>query len=212
VLHRSGFTLIELVVSVGIILMMVAVSLPAFLNFQRRQDMTNATQQLRDGILDTQNYALAPRADIDGGPEKVAGADYYRIVFYNDGNTAKYEIDEQTRDLSGQTVNTLASGYPTYPTSAYWTPIATRSLPTNISFCRLSDDNLTTTTTPVTADRIKGIVYSISQMGRIVAPSQTGTYTLTIQSGATGKQSAIKVQAETGRIDVAIDTPVVACN
>jgi type II secretory pathway pseudopilin PulG len=56
----KSFTLIELMVTVGIVILIAALSGPA-LNVERnRSNLDAATQQIRDAIAQTQTYALAP--------------------------------------------------------------------------------------------------------------------------------------------------------
>ena len=58
----GGFTLAELLVSIGIIILFTAVLLPAFSGFGRRNELRQTAQFVESKILETRGYALAPRA------------------------------------------------------------------------------------------------------------------------------------------------------
>lgn len=152
-MQRRGFTLIEVIVSLGIIVMMLSVGLPAFTTFQRQQNVTMAAEGIRDAILETYNYALAPRAADEDSAGKPAGADYYRIVFRDDSTPQSIVIMEQS-------LASVGSG-PVEPRSATWgTTLRTIPLPSGVHFCGFSPTNL--------AGGTGGIVYSISKGGKIV--------------------------------------------
>lgn len=196
-MNRSAFTLIELMVSTGIILMMLAVSLPAYLSFQRHQALISSAQIVKDAILEAQNNALAPL------PTKPTGADYYRIVFIRGTNGAddSYEVDEQQNSLVGN-----PSGLPT------WKSIRDGILPHNAGICSVSSPSVVSSKSPLTdpnTDTGSGIFYSISQLGRVVKPISTGTLSIVIYQKGSTDQQKIDLQADTGRIDInQLNTPV----
>lgn len=197
-INPPGFTLIELVISTAVILMVLSVSIPTFVNFQRKQDLLSGAQIVRDLILETQNYALAPRGGESSSTDKATGADLYRIVFITDttGNQlARYQIDEQTnQNKSSPTWQTIRSG----------------NLPQTIKYCAFSPTSLGST--DPTAEPLAGIHYSISQLGRIVRPNQGGALLVTIQQKNDIEQRQVSVQSETGRIDVGIAPNPVSCS
>lgn len=57
-MKKSGFTLIELIVSVGIIVMVTAIFLANYSTANRRTDLTMSSQKLVTDIRLAQNYAL----------------------------------------------------------------------------------------------------------------------------------------------------------
>lgn len=187
-MRRSGFTLIELVISTGIIMLVVASTLPAFLQFQAKQNLVSAAQSVRDMILEAQNYALAPR------PEKPVGGDLYRIVFLT-SDPPGYQIDEYN---------------PTTPDSP-WDTVKIGGLPSGISFCSFSHDELFSGSRRRDVDVNKGIQYSISQLGKIEAPILTVPLEVVIRHKSLAEQERITVGSQTGRVDVELATTPVSC-
>lgn len=176
---RRGFTLIEVIISTAVILMVLAVSLPAFLEFQRRQNLRTGSQLIRDAILETQNYALAPRN------EKTAGADLYRIIFIK-GEPSSYEIDEQTN---------------TDPATPSWRMIKQGGLPYRVLLCEFSNDALVSSQPdPLNDAPTKGITYSISQSGKIIRP--IGMSKIWLRQKTLADQEQVIIQSETGRVDI----------
>lgn len=188
----QGFTLIELIISTAVILMVLAVTLPAFSAFQRKQNLITASQLVRDAILDAQNYALAPRN------EKINGADYYRVVLLPDlaGDSAGFQLEEQT--YNDPVRKTIDSSSPAW--QIIKGPI---QLPYHIRFCS-SVANLPAANLGPTG----GLIYSISQLGKLVMPGVngptplTGTITIPIQQkGSAREVQTLSIQTETNRID-----------
>lgn len=201
----TGFTLIELLISVGVIVMMLALSLPAFSSFQKEQDLLSAAQLLRDAILEANNLALAPRG-AEGGEQSVAslpaqgkvpGADYYRIVFYQDGETAKYEIHEQT--------NTGLTDF----SAINWQSIKTGQLPSTVDYCSFDPADLKGSTNQTLGGN--GIIYSIRQFGRVVKPSELGTFKIVLKHQSFSGRKSVEVRAETGQVNIIDITTPVAC-
>jgi prepilin-type N-terminal cleavage/methylation domain-containing protein len=180
--RRQGFTLIELLVSTSIIVLMLAMSLPSFITFQRRQNLTNAADQVRDAILETNNYALAPRGSGSEG-EKDPGADQYRILFLP-GET--YQIEEQRYDAAN-------------PTLIDWQSLKTSKLSNRLKFCDLPAEIQATSST---LGPDKGIIYSIRQLGKIVHPEIGSTITISLGYEGTRTSKDIIIQRETGQVEV----------
>ncbi len=63
---KRGFTLIELVITVGILALLSSMTLPSLRKYQRQMDAKVAAQELRTSILQAQSYALAPRVSYTG--------------------------------------------------------------------------------------------------------------------------------------------------
>ncbi len=193
--NRAAFTLIELLITVGVIVLMLGMSLPAFTNFQKEQDLITATQIIRDAILETNNYALAPRGDEDPSGGKYSGADYYRIIFYEDSGVARYQIDEQSNsETNFNQVQWLAQ------------PVRSARLPSSIRFCSFEPTALQASDDNPSIDRTGGIIYSIRSLGKIVKPSETGIFTIVIRHIGLATAKVIEVQAETGQVNVSDST------
>ena len=73
--HRSGFTLIELMVTIAIVAIISSVAIPAYSDYVRRGQLPEAFSQLSDYRVkmeqyyqDNRNYGAAACADVAGGP------------------------------------------------------------------------------------------------------------------------------------------------
>lgn len=185
--RRSGFTLFELIISTGVIVVMLAVSLPAFLSFQRRQELLTAAHQIRDGLLEAHNYALAPRgSETSSSEDKPAGADLYRVIFIKANSNASYYIEEQTnQDI----------------TSPMWWLVKQVVLPRSVSYCAYHNDLMSTSLSPSPADRNKGVMYSIKELGRIISPADL-SQPIVLHQKSGREQATITVNRATGRIDI----------
>jgi prepilin-type N-terminal cleavage/methylation domain-containing protein len=104
--RENGFTLVELIVTIGIVVFLMALLFPSFRNYERRNNLEQSAEEVRSAILETKNYAMGPRA----GAKNV---DYYKIVFQQ--GDREYSIVEGSDSGTGTTVRTY-------------------SLPTNIKF------------------------------------------------------------------------------
>ena len=60
--NRKSFTLIEMIVTISILVVIVGASMPALFVQKKRTKLDDATTQLKDAILSTQNFAFAPDA------------------------------------------------------------------------------------------------------------------------------------------------------
>jgi prepilin-type N-terminal cleavage/methylation domain-containing protein len=193
--RRTGFTLIEVIVSVGIIVMMLAISLPAFLEFQKRQNLSLAAESIRDAMLEAYNYSLAPRAADGTSLGKQAGTDLYRISF-SLATPQQYFVEEQTFNGSGTPPNA--------PSTAQWAmKLRSALLPAGVVYCSFTPSTLSA------ADA--GIAYSISKGGRIVdaagkelySSSLTGPLEVVLRHKALPNEvQKIQVLPETGQISI----------
>jgi prepilin-type N-terminal cleavage/methylation domain-containing protein len=62
-MHKNGFTIVEVLLSVVIISMLVGASLPVYESFARRNDLDLAAQNLAQTIRRAQTYARAVSGD-----------------------------------------------------------------------------------------------------------------------------------------------------
>ena len=62
---RSGFTLLELIVTFSILTLLIGTGIPAFRRFGRVAQLDLAADQVKGAILETRALALNPRADKD---------------------------------------------------------------------------------------------------------------------------------------------------
>lgn len=56
-MRQRGFTLIELIVAVGILLFLIGVGLANYIGFNERQQLIQAAEQVREAVADAQNSA-----------------------------------------------------------------------------------------------------------------------------------------------------------
>ena len=94
---RAGFTLMELMVVIGIAALLLTISATAFFGASREENLTRSRDQLRDILLSARQ-----RACIEGVP--------YVVICYN--TTSEIEVGSSTdRDL-GQEGTSHQSGRP----------------------------------------------------------------------------------------------------
>lgn len=59
-IRDKGMTLIELLVSIGIVVLLLVIGVPAYRHYSYVNDLNQAAQDVKNAILETQSYALAP--------------------------------------------------------------------------------------------------------------------------------------------------------
>jgi len=99
---RKSFTLIELMVTVGIVILIAAISGPALDSERNRANLNAAVTQIRDLISQTQTYALAPeRSSADGYVliiDNVAAGTKWGSSF-NPGDYGIFSMEGSNRNL-----------------------------------------------------------------------------------------------------------------
>lgn len=60
---KSGFTLVELLVTIGIIVLLMIVAVPNFAKYRNINDLNNAAKLIQSEIYKARNMALAPAVD-----------------------------------------------------------------------------------------------------------------------------------------------------
>ncbi|HQM16044.1 MAG TPA: prepilin-type N-terminal cleavage/methylation domain-containing protein, partial [Candidatus Woesebacteria bacterium] len=55
--HQNGFTLVELLVAIGVLLLLLGVGIANYLDFNDRQQLVQAAQLVREAFADAQNSA-----------------------------------------------------------------------------------------------------------------------------------------------------------
>lgn len=113
---KNGFTLIEILVTITIVAFLLIVSIPAFRNYQYKNDLTRSADMVQSAIYETKNLSLAPQID------KQNNTTYYAINF--DSGTNQMIIYEASSDTTLPSDGTL---------------VKTFDLPNNIIF---SDDTV----------------------------------------------------------------------
>lgn len=89
----NGFTLIEILLSVGIISLLVGASLPVYVSFQTRNDLEVTTQSVVSMLRRAQTYARAGNGDSQWGVAVQAGsATLFKGAAFTSRDTAYDEI------------------------------------------------------------------------------------------------------------------------
>lgn len=98
--HSTGFTLLELVVTIGIIAVLVAIGVPAFYTYSKQNASRTSVQDIKNVLLEAQSLAKSPAvAD--------SGSDFYYVTLNYDqieGNNGEIEFGKGKFDSSGEPV------------------------------------------------------------------------------------------------------------
>ncbi|MFY9484139.1 MAG: prepilin-type N-terminal cleavage/methylation domain-containing protein [Patescibacteria group bacterium] len=62
-LRSKAFTLVELMVTVGIVVLVASLALPNLADFKKQQSLKRTVLELRNKLLEAQTFSLAPRRD-----------------------------------------------------------------------------------------------------------------------------------------------------
>lgn len=176
---KKGFTLVELIVTVSIILIMLALSLPSFSNYGRENELYQTYLNIKSAIDETKNYALAPRS------EKNIDSDVYRIEFICDSGSKKYsfEILEVIKKID-------AFGNPELDVNGKQIELTNSVKKETLGSkytCSSSE------TSPIDID------FSISKQGKIISPSKNVSLDL-ISSGVNGYFIKMTINYVTGLV------------
>ncbi len=115
--HQNGFTLVELLVAIGVLLLLLGVGIANYLNFNDRQQLVQAAQLVREAFADAQNSARTGKL---GGCEalhayrvsSLAGVGGVRVTARC--RTPGGVIDGESRDFVWQGSTTHDSFSPIY--------------------------------------------------------------------------------------------------
>lgn len=95
-----GFTLLELVVTIGIIAVLVAIGVPAFYAYSKQNASRTSVQDIKNVLLEAQSLAKSPAvAD--------SGSDFYYVTLNYDqaeGDNGEIEFGKGKFDSSGEPV------------------------------------------------------------------------------------------------------------
>ena len=97
---KNGFTLIEMIVVISILAIMVAVSIPAYRSYGRRNELRNAAQQVRQALVEAQNMALAPKAGVKGYGVHFQAKKYFVFADKNFDGWYDSGVDTKEREYS----------------------------------------------------------------------------------------------------------------
>jgi len=64
---QKGTSIMELMVTISIITLLLTAGIPAFSKYSKQNQLTQQADFLKDAIISTQNYALAPEYNIPSG-------------------------------------------------------------------------------------------------------------------------------------------------
>lgn len=106
-MSEKGFSLLEVLLSVAIIIMLAGLSLPVFASFNNRNDLDIATQTLVDSLRRAQLYARGVKADDQWGVNVQLGT--ITVFKGADFNTRDANYDESTSIPTTLTPGGIAS-------------------------------------------------------------------------------------------------------
>lgn len=102
---QAGFTLLEVLLSVGIIVLLAGLSVPVYVSFNNRNDLDVATQSLAENLRRAEVYARGVKADDQWGVAVHSGViTLYKGVSYVARDT---NYDEDTSVSSALTFGGL---------------------------------------------------------------------------------------------------------
>jgi prepilin-type N-terminal cleavage/methylation domain-containing protein len=78
-MNKNGFTLIEILVTISIMVLLLATALPSFKTYSAINDLDRNVELISSAITETQTLAMAPPTD------KVKDYDGYKIMFDQTG-------------------------------------------------------------------------------------------------------------------------------
>lgn len=106
-MKRNGFTLVEILVAISIMVLMFSLGLVNYLEFRDKQRMTQSVNMVKQAVADAQNAARSGRL-FDCSP-----LEYYKLIF-NDGEIIfetncstvpdeikRYQLSEEVEFISG---------------------------------------------------------------------------------------------------------------
>ncbi len=99
---KQGFTLTELLVTMGVLAILIALSAPAFRTFQNESDLQNATEEIRDVLQLAQSRTLASENESQYGVYFTTGVSPHQYIFFQGSGYA-------SRDPAQDQVFTLPS-------------------------------------------------------------------------------------------------------
>lgn len=114
---ERGFTLLEVLLSVGIMTLILGISLPLFQGFQTRNDLDLTTQSIVEGLRRAEVYARGSSGDTSWGLHVVAGtATVFRGTSYAARDTTVDETitipSSMTPSGLGDVIFSRFTGYP----------------------------------------------------------------------------------------------------
>lgn len=104
--EQPGFTLLEVLLSVGIIILLAGLSAPVYMSFSNRNDLDIATQSLAETLRRAETYARGVKADDQWGVAVHSGG----ITLYKGASYAARDTsyDEDTSVSSALTFGGLS--------------------------------------------------------------------------------------------------------
>jgi len=187
-LNCFGMSLVELLVTMAIIVLLLAVGVPAYRQYGNSNDLEQAAQDVKNALLETKNMALAPASDKPqfvkiGGEDRPANS-YLALVTRNSNKIDIYVTSTEPTP-TGTICNIPDS------TDAI---VKTVTLPASVEFSWSSAGGQGNF-------RDKTLQYLITEQGKLADCSANST-TLDIKSTKIGKSKIIKINAETGQVSI----------
>lgn len=157
-----SFTLIELLVTLFIITILAAASIPMIRNFQQTSELKTVAYDIKSAILETKNYALAPRNVSVSGQQIWS----YAVVFYGPSysDTSKQNSYEITECQGAADPNDSED----CPTGGTETMISSEKLPKGVVFVSYSSTDPNVFDWDMNNDNRGTIRFSVPEQGKIV--------------------------------------------
>jgi len=175
---QRGITLVEIMITIGITVLMMGVGIPAFRTYQFQNELNNYSENVKDIILTTQNYALAPEYD--------KNPNFNSYILYFDDSSQSFRIFSGNCDESGLKQVLEEKN-------------AVKSIAIDPNLVKI-ESNLSE------GDRQKVICYGIGSQGKIIYPVDNLdiNFTLTHKKISDDKNNvrSIKLNPITGQVSI----------
>jgi Tfp pilus assembly protein FimT len=175
---KKGATLLEILISVSIIIVLTSLSLANFRGVRATNELRDATEQVKNAIIETHALALSPR-NIDPDPSRAdEGISQYTFQF-NFPSSRRYQIQEGYSTLNAPSVNPQV--------------VRIYQLPDRISFQAVSN---------FLAGQPSQITFSVTQQANIIQGLIANTACIEVKSARTDISRWIKIERPTKIVSI----------
>lgn len=113
--EKKGFTLVELLLIIGILIVLIALAFPAFRYFQKESDLNNSAEEIINTLRLAQNKTLASEEDSQWGIYFSTSTDPHQYTLFKGANfisraTSSDEIQKLPKSVEIYEINLVSGG------------------------------------------------------------------------------------------------------